>query len=157
MLTKKIAIAAGALTLAAGGVAAAVSPPEAADDGLSTAEEQVGVELPASKDARPGATPEVPDDEELEEPAVEGSEQEEPALEEAGPPEGTHGAEVSAVARSDEHEGRARGEAVSAAARDNHGAEASAQARADDDEDHDEDDDDLEAGDEAAPAVEGRP
>lgn len=133
MLTKKIAIAAGALTLAAGGVAAAAgSPPEEAEKGLTIAEEQVGADLPASGDARPGATPEVPEPE-VPETEPEDDIDELEALDEGegeeAPPEGTHGATVAAVAQSDEHEGRAHGEAVSEVARDNHGAE----AREDDD------------------------
>lgn len=138
MLTKKIAIAAGALTLAAGGVAAAAgSPPEQADDGLTTAEAKVGVELPASKDAHPGGLEEEALDEATDEAeeaeASEGAELTDDDgttedLTEGGPTD-NHGAEVSAVARSDEHEGRAHGEAVSAVARDNHGAEVSAEAR----------------------------
>lgn len=147
MLTKKIALTAGALTLAAGGVAAAAgSPPEAAERGLSVAEAHAGKDLPA----RPV---EVADDldqlDEVEDPVLdeaEGTEEtddldedaEEAPVEEgveddeaSGPPEGTHGAKVSAVARSDEHQGRQHGAAVSAAARDNHGAEVRAEARAD--------------------------
>ena len=113
-LTQKIAIAAGALTLTATGIAAAGSPPDAADTGLTTAEEQVGVELPATKDAHPGA----PEDDAA---TTEASELE---AEGAGVgPVDNHGAEVSVVAQSDATEGREHGEAVSSVARDNHGAE----------------------------------
>jgi hypothetical protein len=112
-LTQKIAVAAGALTLTATGIAAAGSPPEAADSGLTTAEEQVGVELPATKDAHPGA-PDAPGT----------TEEAEIEVEDAGlGPVDNHGAEVSVVAQSDATAGREHGEAVSAVARDNHGAE----------------------------------
>ena len=111
-LTQKIAIAAGALTLTATGIAAAGSPPEAADSRLTTAEEQVGVELPATKDAHPGA-PEATSTEDAE---IE-------AENEGVGPVDNHGAAVSVVAQSDATSGRAHGEAVSEVARDNHGAE----------------------------------
>lgn len=127
-LTQKIAVAAGALTLAAGGVAAAVTPPEAADAGLTTAEEQVGVDLPASKDAHPGAPTEDTSDSEAE--VEETTELEEPEVEGTGPVD-NHGAVVSVVAQDDSTSGREHGEAVSAVARDNHGAETSAAARPD--------------------------
>jgi ABC-type glycerol-3-phosphate transport system substrate-binding protein len=120
-LTKKIAVAAGALTLAATGIAAAAgSPPEAADDGLSTAEAQVGVELPASKDAHPGA-PEVQDDAADEVEVEQTDEVEVEAEAEGVGPVDNHGAEVSAVAKSDATTGRAHGEAVSEVARQGHG------------------------------------
>lgn len=108
-LTTKIAVAAGALTLTAGGIAAAVTTPEAAEPGLTTAEEHVGVDLPVGPEAG-----ETPEDEETE----------------AGAPEGTHGAEVSAVAQSEFETGREHGEAVSTVAQDNHGAEVRADLEA---------------------------
>ena len=118
-LTKKIITAAGAITLTATGIAAAGSPPEAADTGLDTAEEQVGVELPASKEAHPGGQ----DSQESDAPETEA----EVEVAEAGQgPVDNHGAEVSAVAHTEFPTGREHGEAVSAAARDNHGAETSA-------------------------------
>lgn len=116
-LTKKIITAAGAITLTATGIAAAGSPPEAADTGLDTAEEQVGVELPASKDAHPGAQ----DSQESE-----AAETEVEAAEAGQGPVDNHGADVSAVAHTEFPTGREHGEAVSTAARDNHGAETSA-------------------------------
>ncbi len=118
-LSKKIITAAGAITLTATGIAAAASPPEAADKGLDTAEEQVGVELPATKDAHPGA--QDPQGEAAETEAVEAPETE--AEGEGLGPVDNHGAEVSAVAQTEFPTGREHGEAVSAAARDNHGAE----------------------------------
>jgi hypothetical protein len=112
-LTQKIAAAAGALTLTATGIAAAGSPPDAADKGLTTAEEHVSVELPATKDAHPGAP----------EPAGT-TEDAEIEAEVAGlGPVDNHGAEVSVVAQSDATTGREHGEDVSTAARQNHGAE----------------------------------
>ena len=129
-LTQKIAIAAGALTLTATGIAAAGSPPEAADTGLSTAEEQVGVELPATKDAHPGA-PDADDAATTEDSEIE--------AEDSGVgPVDNHGAEVSAVAHTEFATGREHGEAVSTFARDNHGAEqqsATEQTTLDDDAD----------------------
>jgi hypothetical protein len=126
-LTHKIAAAAGALTLAAGGVAAAASPPEAADHGLTTAEAQVGVELPASKDAHPGAA--VEDESAETEVEAESEAVEVEADGEGLGPVDNHGAVVSVVAQDDATTGREHGEAVSAVARDNAGAEASAAAQ----------------------------
>lgn len=118
-LTKKIITAAGAITLTATGIAAAGSPPEAADQGLDMAEEQVGVELPASKDSHPGAQNEQDS---------EAPETEDVEAEEAGQgPVDNHGAAVSAVAHTEFPTGREHGEAVSAAAQDNHGAEVRAE------------------------------
>lgn len=119
-LKQKIAIAAGAATLTATGIAAAGSPPEAAEDGLTTAEEQVGVELPATKDAHPGGQSSDADATVVEAPEVEAPEVE-AAAEGTGPVD-NHGAEVSAVAQTDFPTGREHGEAVSEAARDNPGA-----------------------------------
>jgi len=132
-LTKKIALAAGALTLAAGGVASAIgAPPEAADEGLTTAEEGAGFELPASGNAEqddveteaPADEIEDDTDEVTDDAATEGAEEE---VEGDGGPEGNHGAMVSAAAQSDEYEGRAHGEHVSSVARQDHGAETSAE------------------------------
>jgi hypothetical protein len=118
LLTKKIALAAGALTLSAGGVAAAAgSPPDEAEKGLATAEARVGTDLPATEDAHPGA-PEAGAIDELEDEAK-------PSDTDAAPPVDTHGAAVSAVAQSDEHERREHGEAVSTVARSNVGEGAS--------------------------------
>lgn len=119
-LTKKIAAAAGALTLGVAGVAAAATTPDAADAGLTKASDNVGIELPASHDSHPGAEagegPELTDDTTTGDTTPEV---------EAGGPEDNHGAVVSAVAQSEFETGREHGEAVSAAARDNHGAEMS--------------------------------
>jgi hypothetical protein len=114
-LTQKIAAAAGALTLGAAGIAAAgAATPDAADPGLTKASEQVGVELPASHDSHPEA---------------DGTDAADTTDTADTPDQGTgpvdnHGADVSAVAKSDATEGRAHGEAVSTVARDNHGAAA---------------------------------
>lgn len=111
-LTQKIAAAAGALTLGAAGIAAAgAATPDAADPGLTKASEQVGVELPASHDSHPEAD------------AADTTDAANTPDQGTGPVD-NHGADVSAVAKSDATEGRAHGEAVSTVARDNHGAEA---------------------------------
>jgi hypothetical protein len=139
-ITPKIAIAAGAVTLGAAGIAGAVTAPEAAEPGLSKAAEQVGVELPASRDAHPGADPSTDASTEVEE-----TEEVEEAddVEEQDAHEDNHGAAVSAVAQTDHGSGREHGEAVSTAARENHGAEAKAgAAERVDDEVEDEGDDD---------------
>jgi hypothetical protein len=126
-LTTKIAIAAGALTLSVAGVAAAADPPDAADGGLTRAGDEVGIELPASAEAHPTAASAAADRPEptgAGDPAVDEVELEvEDAAEgDAGiGPVDNHGAEVSAVATSDETVGRAHGEAVSEVARQGHG------------------------------------
>jgi hypothetical protein len=125
-LTPKIALAAGALTLSAAGIAAAATTPDEASDGLTKASEQVGIELPASKDAHPTAEEGASDDTDD---AVE-AETEEVEGEGTGPVD-NHGAEVSVVAQSDATTGREHGEAVSTVAQDNHGAEVSADAGGD--------------------------
>lgn len=114
-LVKKIAAAAGALTLAATGIAAAASPPEAADKGLTTAEEQTGKDLPVAGAAAP--------DTEVEEPEVEVVEVEDDETNEgeAGGPVDNHGAIVSAVAHTEFETGREHGAAVSEVARQGHG------------------------------------
>ena len=117
-LTKKIAAAAGALTLGVAGVAAAGAvTPDAAEPGLTKASENVGIELPASHDSHPDA--EAGEDDTTADDTTTDVE------DEAGAPEDNHGAIVSAVAHSEFETGREHGEAVSAAARDNHGAEVS--------------------------------
>jgi hypothetical protein len=123
----KIGAAAAGLVLAGGAAAAAVTaPPEAADTGLTTAEENSGLELPASQghpapgdhptgedhptgDDHPGGT----NDAEAVDAAAE-----------------AHGAEVSAVARDDSTTGREHGESVSEVARAGHGGPAEAGADA---------------------------
>ena len=110
-VTKAIAGAGIALVLSGGAAAAANgSLPDAAQDGLSTASDHVGIELPASKDNHPTA------DDHPGGAANDGS----AATEHPD----NHGADVSAVAQSDETTGREHGEAVSTVARDGHGANA---------------------------------
>lgn len=110
-LTRKIAIAAGALTLGATGVAAAVTTPDEAEPGLTTASEKAGFEVPVGPEAA-----ETGDDvTEVDEVEVE--------AEGTGPVD-NHGAAVSAVAQSDFETGREHGEAVSEIARTNGGGEA---------------------------------
>lgn len=130
-LTKKIAVAAGALTLGVAGVAAAATTPDAADAGLTKASENVGVELPASQDAHPGADA-GQGDTSVDDTATDDTTTD--VEDEAGGPEDNHGAIVSAVAQSDFETGREHGEAVSAAARDNHGAEVSDESSGEDEE-----------------------
>jgi hypothetical protein len=121
-LTKRIAIAAGALTLGTAGIAAAAGTPDAADDGLTKASEQVGIELPASQDSHPVADDQA-DESDVEDDAVEDEVKDETAAEddEGIGPVDNHGAEVSAVATSDETTGRDHGIAVSEVARQGHG------------------------------------
>jgi hypothetical protein len=122
-LTHKIAVAAGALTLAATGIAGATdSPPDAADQGLTTASEHVGVELPATKDAHPDGSSVEQDDDATTDESADATEDE--SDDEGTGPVDNHGAEVSAVAQSDETTGRAHGEAVSEVARAGHGEDA---------------------------------
>ena len=113
-MIQKIAAAAGAITLGAAGVAAAGTP-DAADDGLTKASEQVGVELPASHDSHP-----VADDASDEGTDVDAPDDESTDDEGTGPVD-NHGAEVSVVAQSDETTGRDHGMAVSEVARQGHG------------------------------------
>lgn len=100
----KIAAAAVGLMLVGGATAAAVTAPDAADDGLTTAEGKAGFELPAANEDHP--TPE-------DHPGGGSAESNDAA-------DGTHGAEVSVVAQGDTT-GRDHGEAVSAVARGDHG------------------------------------
>jgi hypothetical protein len=143
-LTRKIAIAAGALTLGATGVAAAVTTPDEAEPGLTTASEKAGFEVPVGAEADPAG-------DEVTEVETEDAEADEVEAEGTGPVD-NHGAEVSAVAKSDFETGREHGEAVSAIARTNGGG-AGATASADDDGDDEIEDEDAEA-DEAADAAE---
>ena len=137
-LTKRIAITAGALTLGAAGVAAAaVTTPEEAEPGLTTAAEKAGFEVPVGEGAPEG------------EPATETEVETEG---EGIGPVGNHGAEVSAVAHMDFETGREHGEAVSTIARSNGGGEAATAAQAADDAgdgDSDDDTDDGTAADQA--------
>lgn len=115
----RIAVAAAGLVLAGGATAAAVSaPPEAADKGLSTAEEHSGVDVPAANTDHP--TPE-------DHPGAGADEVE--ANEGVGPVD-NHGAEVSAAAQDRSTIGREHGEAVSAVARGDHGPATPAEAGA---------------------------
>ena len=118
-VTTKIAIAAAGLVLAGTAVAAAVgAPPEAADKGLTTAEEHTGFPVPVAAGA-PTEGDEVDDD------AVEGDEVEgdtdEGGADEAGGPVDNHGAAVSAVAKDPSLTGREHGQAVSEVARSDAG------------------------------------
>jgi hypothetical protein len=116
-LTQKIAAAAGALTLTATGIAAAGSPPEAADKGLTTAEEHVELDLPvAGANAQEGDA-----GEEAEVAAVPAPEEATEDTADEAVPGGDHGAAVSAVAHTDFPTGREHGEAVSTVARGEHG------------------------------------
>jgi hypothetical protein len=126
-IARKIAIAAGAATLAAGGVAGAMDTPDAAEDGLTRAEENVGQELPASKDSHPtkdqhpgtALAEDEGEDDELEEP------EEAPAEDEGeeGGPVDNHGAAVSAVAKATPS-GPGKGAIVSEVARSDAGKKA---------------------------------
>ena len=134
-LTQKIAVAAGALTLAATGIAAASdAPPEAADQGLTTASEQVGVELPANDDHAVAEDTDATDD------AADAADEADDAADDAAEadegigPVDNHGAEVSAVAQTEFATGREHGEAVSEVARQDHGPEAASTAGESDDE-----------------------
>jgi hypothetical protein len=151
-LTRKIAIAAGALTLGATGVAAAVTTPDEAEPGLTTASEKAGFEVPVGAEADPAG-------DEVTEVETEDAEADEVEAEGTGPVD-NHGAEVSAVAKSDFETGREHGEAVSAIARTNGGGAAATSADdGDDDEIEDEDaeaDDAAEAGEDAS-GEHGRP
>ena len=114
--TRAVAAAGIALVLSGGAAAAANgSLPDAAQDGLSTASDHVGIELPASKDNHPTA-----DDHPGGAPGAVSAD--------SAPTEhpDNHGADVSAVAKSDETTGREHGEAVSTVARDGHGGGAGA-------------------------------
>jgi hypothetical protein len=116
----KVALGAAGLLLASAAVAAAVDAPEAADKGLSTAEEHSGFTVPVGNDGdhpnkddhpgNPGGAAPGLGDEALDLEAEEGA------------PEGTHGSEVSAAARDDSTAGRDHGAAVSEVARAGHGA-----------------------------------
>ena len=109
-LSAKIAATAAGLVLGGAAAAAAVaSPPEAADKGLTTAEEHTGFAVPASPDTHPGGGVE---DDVVEDEVVEG---------EGGGPVDNHGAAVSAVATDHTLTGRAHGEAVSEVASGDHG------------------------------------
>jgi hypothetical protein len=113
--TKAVAAAGIALVLSGGAVAAANgSLPDAAQDGLSTASDHVGIELPASKEDHPPAAE-----------SLEGASEDVSTSSAATEHPDNHGADVSAVAKSDETTGREHGEAVSTVARDGNGPDAS--------------------------------
>jgi hypothetical protein len=116
----KIAAAAAGIVLAGGAAAAAVTtPPEAADTGISTAEDHTGIELPATNDDHPSRD-DHPD----------GTDEADAATTEGVGPVDNHGADVSAVAQDDSTVGRDHGEAVSATASDGHGAPSTAASQA---------------------------
>jgi len=105
----KIGAAAAGLVLAGGAAAAAVTaPPDAADEGLTKAGDNAGFEVPAASDDQPSSEDHPGGDE----------------ADSLDAAEGTHGAEVSAVAKDDSTSGREHGEAVSEVARGDHGPEA---------------------------------
>jgi hypothetical protein len=108
--TSKIAATAAGLVLAGGAAAAAVTVPDAADPGLTKAEEQTGTELPASKDNHPGGAPaSVSVDADTPDAADHGTEVADTARStESGPGKGAAVAEVAS-------EGAAGGEALTAA------------------------------------------
>jgi hypothetical protein len=143
-LTRKIAIAAGALTLGATGVAAAVTTPDEAEPGLTTASEKAGFEVPVGPEAEAGDEVTEVEAEDVESDDVE-------AEGEGTGPVDNHGAAVSAVAKSDFDSGREHGEAVSAIARTNGGGDAATASDADDEGDEDEGGEELDdaAADEA--------
>jgi hypothetical protein len=108
----KIGAAAAGLVLVGGATAAAVAaPPEAADGGLTRAQEEAGFEVPAANEDHPTSE---------EHPS--GGQPE--SLDAADPADGTHGAEVSVVAHDDSATGREHGEAVSDIAQGDHGTDA---------------------------------
>jgi hypothetical protein len=132
-LPVRIAAAGAGLMLAGGvAVASAGSPPEAADEGLSTAEEHTGFLPPASQDSHPTAADHpgggAEDATELEATEDETAKLDEPTEELGGGPVDNHGAEVSAVAQSEFETGREHGEAVSEVARGDHGPDAAGEA-----------------------------
>jgi hypothetical protein len=109
--TSKIAATAAGLVLAGGAAAAAVTVPDAADPGLTKAEEHTGTELPASKDNHPGggAPESVTVDADTPDAADHGTEVSDTAQStESGPGKGATVAEVAS-------EGRAGGEALTGA------------------------------------------
>jgi hypothetical protein len=121
--TTKAVAAAGIALVLSGGAAAAVngSLPEAAQDGLSTASDHVGIELPASQEDHPPA-----DD------SAGAAAEDVSTSSEATEHPDNHGADVSAVAKSDETTGREHGEAVSTVARDGNGPDAAGIGAGDD-------------------------
>ena len=125
VLTAKVA-AAAVLVLGVGSAAAATgSLPDAAQDGLSKAASHVGIELPTSAGDQADTHATTSDDETTttttEADTNEVKAADDTAAAEQGPTADNHGADVSDVARNTTAEGRDKGEAVSTAARDNHG------------------------------------
>lgn len=110
----KVIAASGAIVLASGVAAAAVTTPDQADDGLAKAAEQAGFEVPVG--SADHAADHVADSDDAGE--VEVSDTEGTA------PTDTHGATVSAFATTTELTGRDKGQAISELARDGHGEEA---------------------------------
>lgn len=153
-LAQKIAAAVGALTLTATGIAAAGSPPEAADKGLSRAEENVDFDLPVAGANAQGDDEVVEDDADEVEDDLETTDDTDADDEltdddatgdvsEDGGPVDNHGAEVSAVAQTEFPTGREHGEAVSAVARGEH----SPQAEDDTEDDTEDEADDVDGED----------
>jgi len=122
-LPVRIAAATAGLVLAGGVAAAAGSPPDAADDGLSTAEEHSGVVVPVADSTSVESEDAV--ETEFDEAELEADEKaDDEATEQLGGPVDNHGAEVSAVAHTTFATGREHGEAVSEVARGDHGPDA---------------------------------
>lgn len=114
---KTIPMAVGAVVLSAGTVLGFAALPEAATPGLAKATSASGHHVPARDDAPPVVAPVAPD----EDAATEDQTSEDPPTED-GPPAGTHGADVSAVATApDTTPDTNHGADVSAVARTNHG------------------------------------
>lgn len=112
-LAAKAAVVTFVLVGGATGAAAATGTlPDAAQDRIASVASHVGVELPRSTDAPAGGVDPEPVNGEVTEPG-------EPAV--ATPPAGTHGADVSDVARDSTAEGVEKGRAVSDAAREGNG------------------------------------
>ena len=117
----KIAVTAAGLVLAGGAAATAVTaPPQAADKGITIAEEHTGTELPATKVNHPTKADHPSGASET---ATETD-----AAEEGTGPVDNHGAEVSTVAQDDSTTGREHGQAVSEVASDGRAGGSGAEA-----------------------------
>lgn len=121
-LVKKVAVAAGALTLAATGIAAAA--PDDADKGLTIAEEQTGEDLPVAGAHGPETDLEEPEVEDGADVEIDDRDAAGDGEHGDGKPMDNHGAIVSAVAQTELGTGREHGAAVSEVARQNGGAAA---------------------------------
>jgi hypothetical protein len=120
--TPRIAAIAASVVLAGGAAAAAVgSPPEAADKGLTTAEEHSGQDVPMAPEAVPTPDDDATDVVEVDEVETDEVDDVEATEDEGTGPVDNHGAAVSAVAQDDSTTGREHGEAVSTVARSDAG------------------------------------